>query len=45
VVHRTPAQRWGTTADFEGIAAYQASAASNCHTGDTLRIEGGYSIF
>ncbi len=45
VVHRTPARRWGTTADFEGIAVYLASNASNFHTGDTLCIDGGYSIF
>ena len=45
VVHRTPARRWGKTADFEGIAVYFASSASDFHTGDTLCIDGGYSIF
>ena len=45
VVHRTPARRWGTTADFEGIAVYFASRASDFPTGDTLCIDGGYSIF
>ena len=45
VVARTPARRWGKTEDFEGIAVYFASRASNFHTGDTLRIDGGYSIF
>lgn len=45
VIHRTPARRWGKTADFEGIAVYFASRASDFHTGDTLCIDGGYSIF
>ena len=42
---RTPARRWGTTEDLEGIAVYLASCASNDHTGDSLRVDGGYSIF
>ncbi len=42
---RTPARRWGTTADLEGIAVYLASNASDYHTGDTIRIDGGYSVF
>jgi len=45
VVKRTPARRWGDPADFEGIAVYLASAASRFHTGDTICIDGGYSIF
>ena len=40
VVHRTPARRWGKTADFEGIAVYFASRASDFHTGDTVCIRG-----
>jgi NAD(P)-dependent dehydrogenase (short-subunit alcohol dehydrogenase family) len=42
---RTPARRWGDISDFEGIAVYLASDASRFHTGDTIRIDGGYSIF
>jgi len=45
IVHRTPARRWGTVEDFEGIAVYLASPASNFHTGDTICVDGGYSIF
>ncbi|HYC01141.1 MAG TPA: SDR family oxidoreductase [Candidatus Limnocylindrales bacterium] len=45
VVHRTPARRWGRPEDFEGIAVYLASHASDFHTGDTLRVDGGYAIF
>lgn len=43
--HRTPARRWGKPADLEGIAVYLASEASRFHTGDTIRIDGGYSVF
>lgn len=45
VVKRTPARRWGTPSDFEGIAVYLASDASRFHTGDTICVDGGYSIF
>lgn len=45
VVQRTPARRWGRPEDFEGIAVYLASRASDFHTGDTIRVDGGYAIF
>jgi NAD(P)-dependent dehydrogenase (short-subunit alcohol dehydrogenase family) len=45
ILRRTPIRRWGTTEDLEGIAVYLASSASNFHTGDTIRIDGGYSVF
>lgn len=45
IVRRTPAHRWGETADLEGIAVYLASDASRFHTGDSIRLDGGYSIF
>jgi NAD(P)-dependent dehydrogenase (short-subunit alcohol dehydrogenase family) len=45
VVRRIPARRWGQPEDLEGIAVYLASEASRYHTGDTLRIDGGYTIF
>jgi NAD(P)-dependent dehydrogenase (short-subunit alcohol dehydrogenase family) len=45
IMKRTPARRWGTTADLEGIAVYLASDASNFHTGDSIRVDGGYSVF
>jgi NAD(P)-dependent dehydrogenase (short-subunit alcohol dehydrogenase family) len=45
VLRRTPARRWGTTEDLEGIAVYLASDASRFHTGDSLRVDGGYSVF
>jgi len=45
IVHRTPADRWGTPEDFAGIAVYLASEASRFHTGDTIRVDGGYMVF
>jgi NAD(P)-dependent dehydrogenase (short-subunit alcohol dehydrogenase family) len=45
VKHRTPAKRWGEPRDLEGIAVYLASEASRFHTGDTIRIDGGYAVF
>jgi NAD(P)-dependent dehydrogenase (short-subunit alcohol dehydrogenase family) len=45
IMKRTPAYRWGETSDLEGIAVYLASDASRFHTGDSIRVDGGYSIF
>jgi len=45
VVKRTPARRWGDPEDLAGIAIYLASDASRFHTGDTIRVDGGYSVF
>lgn len=39
---KTPIQRPGTPADFEGIAAYLASDAASFHSGDVIVIDGGY---
>jgi NAD(P)-dependent dehydrogenase (short-subunit alcohol dehydrogenase family) len=45
VIPRVPARRWGTPADFGGIAVYLASDASAYHSGDTFVIDGGYAVF
>ena len=45
ILHRTPAKRWGTPDDFEGVAAYLASRESRFHTGDVLTLDGGYGVF
>ncbi len=45
VLPRIPARRWGTPADFAGIAVYLASPASEYHTGDSFLIDGGYRAF
>ncbi|MGE4427844.1 MAG: SDR family NAD(P)-dependent oxidoreductase [Solirubrobacteraceae bacterium] len=45
VLPRIPVRRWGTGADFEGIAVYLASDASAYHTGDDIRVDGGYAVY
>jgi hypothetical protein len=45
VLPRIPMRRWGTGADFGGIAVYLQSDVSRYHTGDTFVIDGGYSLF
>jgi 2-deoxy-D-gluconate 3-dehydrogenase len=43
VLARTPAGRWGDDADFEGIAVFLASPASDYITGAAIPVDGGYS--
>ena len=45
VITRVPMRRWGEPEDFGGLAVYLASDASRFHTGDSMIIDGGYSIF
>ena len=45
ILPRIPLKRWGTPDEWAGVAVYLASNASAFHTGDTLRIDGGYSVF
>lgn len=45
VLPRVPVRRWGTPEDFAAAAVYLASPATSYHTGDTMVIDGGYSIF
>jgi NAD(P)-dependent dehydrogenase (short-subunit alcohol dehydrogenase family) len=45
VLPRIPLRRWGTGADFAGIAVYLMSDASAYHTGDSFLIDGAYTIF
>jgi NAD(P)-dependent dehydrogenase (short-subunit alcohol dehydrogenase family) len=42
---RIPMRRFGKPQDFGGIAVYLMSKASAYHTGDTIVIDGGYSLF
>ncbi|MFA6311339.1 MAG: SDR family oxidoreductase [Sterolibacterium sp.] len=44
VVARTPAGRWGEIEDFEGVAVFLASAASDFITGAAIPVDGGYSV-
>lgn len=43
VLSRTPLGRWGSPADFEGIAVFYSSAASNFVTGTSIEIDGGFT--
>ena len=44
-IGRVPMRRWGEGEDFAGAAVYLASDASRFHTGDSLVIDGGYTIY
>jgi 2-deoxy-D-gluconate 3-dehydrogenase len=44
VLARTPAARWGESADFAGIAVFLSSAASDFVTGAAIPIDGGFSV-
>lgn len=45
VMPRIPLRRFGEVGDFAGAAIYLMSDLSGYHTGDTLTIDGGYSIY
>tara|TARA_B100000686_G_C16564293_1_gene849467 strand:+ start:131 stop:910 length:780 start_codon:yes stop_codon:yes gene_type:complete len=45
VMPRIPMRRWGQPDDFGAIAIYLMSDASRWHTGDVIKIDGGFSIF
>jgi 2-deoxy-D-gluconate 3-dehydrogenase len=44
VLSRTPAGRWGTIEDMEGIAVFLGSSASDFVTGTAIPVDGGYAI-
>ena len=44
VLARTPAGRWGSIEDFEGIAVFLASRASDFVTGTAIPVDGGFSV-
>ncbi len=43
VLARTPAKRWGSIEDFQGIAIFLASSASDFITGTVIPVDGGFS--
>ncbi|MEJ0014140.1 MAG: glucose 1-dehydrogenase [Actinomycetota bacterium] len=43
VLSRTPAGRWGLPSDFEGVATFFASKASDFVTGTAIPIDGGFT--
>lgn len=45
ILPRVPLRRWGTPEDFEAVAVWLASTGSSYFTGQTLVIDGGYTVF
>lgn len=45
IIRRIPMRRWGTPDDLGGIAVYLMSDASAYHSGDSLVVDGAYSVF
>lgn len=45
VMPRIPARRFGRADDFEAISVYLMSAGSGYMTGQTLTLDGGYTVF
>jgi NAD(P)-dependent dehydrogenase (short-subunit alcohol dehydrogenase family) len=44
-IRRTPVRRWGVPEDLSELAPYLADPALTFHTGDSIVVDGGYSIF
>lgn len=45
VISRVPFRQWMEPRDFGGIAVYLASDAARFHTGDSIVLDGGYTIY
>ena len=45
ILPRIPLRRWGTPQDFEAVAVWLAGQGSAYFTGQTLVIDGGYTVF
>lgn len=44
-VGRTPVRRWGTPEDMAAAAVFLADKTQTFHTGDTILVDGGYSLY
>ena len=44
-IARTPVRRWAQPEEFARVAAFLADATITYHTGDTLVMDGGYTVF
>jgi NAD(P)-dependent dehydrogenase (short-subunit alcohol dehydrogenase family) len=44
-VSRTPVRRWGVPSDLGPAAVFLADPTATFHTGDTLVVDGGYTIY
>ena len=45
ILPRVPVRRWGVPGDFEALAVWLASPGSSYFTGQTVVMDGGYSVF
>ncbi len=45
ILPRVPLRRWGTPADYEAMAVWLAGPGSAYFTGQTLVMDGGYTVF
>ncbi|MBE9539894.1 MAG: SDR family oxidoreductase [Proteobacteria bacterium] len=45
IMARTPMKRWGTPEDIANAALFLASSGASFITGQTLLVDGGYSVF
>jgi NAD(P)-dependent dehydrogenase (short-subunit alcohol dehydrogenase family) len=43
--NRTPVRRWAEPSEFEAVGAYLCDPSQTFHTGDSLTVDGGYTIF
>jgi NAD(P)-dependent dehydrogenase (short-subunit alcohol dehydrogenase family) len=44
-VGRTPARRWADPDEYAAVAAYLCDKSHTFHTGDTVTVDGGYTVF
>lgn len=44
-IGRTPVRRWANPSEFGPVAVWLADPAQTFHTGDTVVVDGGYTIF
>jgi len=42
---RTPVRRWADPSEFEAVGAYLCDPSLTFHTGDSLTVDGGYTVF
>jgi NAD(P)-dependent dehydrogenase (short-subunit alcohol dehydrogenase family) len=44
-ISRTPARRWADPVEFREVGAYLCDKRLTYHTGDTVTVDGGYTVF
>jgi NAD(P)-dependent dehydrogenase (short-subunit alcohol dehydrogenase family) len=42
---RTPVRRWGVPEDYGAAAVFLSDPSLTFHTGDTIVVDGGYTVF